>query len=163
MRVSGFQFPVLLGKHRTQPRTQDTKRRTQDTKYGTLDTGHGQQGLARVKHAYSFCEPDLVGTQNMGHGTQNTACLEHGISLVMAFGVGLSGLLLALSLAYDAAGMAGGRLLAIWGILFLVSTPIVRVFMCLHHFTLQKDWKYIALTVWVLMAMALGVVVGAAG
>ena len=89
--------------------------------------------------------------------------LEHGISLVMAFGVGISGLLLALSLVYGALGMAGGQQLAVVGILFLVSTPIVRVFMCLHHFTLQKDWRYIALTVWVLLAMALGIVGGAPG
>ena len=102
-----------------------------------------------------------AGWADKKHGAQRR--LEHGISLVMAFGIMLSGLLLALSLAYDAAGFLGGRMLAVWGILFLVSTPIVRVFMCLHHFVIQKDWKYIALTAWVLLAMALGIALGAAG
>jgi uncharacterized membrane protein len=87
--------------------------------------------------------------------------LEREVSLVMAFGVGLSALLLASSLVFMALGKPNERVLAVMGILILVSTPVARVVMCLNHFTWQKDWKYVALTVWVLLAMLLGLAFGA--
>jgi len=96
--------------------------------------------------------------------------LEHSVSKVMVFGLGLSMLLLVLSMALSflskeswvsRLGIDEGKL-AIAGVLVLVATPVVRVLLCLHHFTLIRDWKYIVLTAWVLLAMILGVVSGAA-
>jgi uncharacterized membrane protein len=87
--------------------------------------------------------------------------LEHSVSMVMLFGIGVSVVLLGVSLVEMALGMGAGAALAVWGMLFLISTPIVRVVMCLRHFSIERDWKYVALTLWVLAAMLAGAIIGA--
>lgn len=94
--------------------------------------------------------------------------LEQNVSKVMAAGLAASMLMLAMSIVLTLDSWPCvqcpdiGYKLAIAGVLVLVATPIVRVLFCLRHFALIRDWKYIALTMWVLLAMILGVVFGAA-
>lgn len=96
--------------------------------------------------------------------------LEHRVSMLMMLGLSLSMLLLALSIALSFLGLESWVLrlgiewesLAIAGVLVLIATPVIRVLFCLQHFAAVRDWKYIALTIWVLFGMVLGVVLGAA-
>ncbi len=90
------------------------------------------------------------------------AGLEPNVSRLMAIGLGTAAMLMVAGMALSLSGNANGANLSTFGIYALIATPILRVFMCLNHFAGEKDWRYVALTAWVLVAMLIGMALGAA-
>lgn len=67
-------------------------------------------------------------------------------------------------------GEVAGRLLqgdpnavVILGLLILLFTPILRVAVSTIGFAIQRDWAYVAITLYVLVVLGVGFLVGAAG
>ena len=64
-----------------------------------------------------------------------------------------------------AAGLLGGdpSAVVILGLLILLFTPIVRVAVSTLGFAFQRDWTYVAITLYVLAVLGVSFLIGAAG
>lgn len=60
-------------------------------------------------------------------------------------------------------GVAHGRgeAIAMLGVLFLIATPVVRVMMSIAVFAMQRDRRYVAITITVLVLLVISFITGA--
>jgi uncharacterized membrane protein len=54
-------------------------------------------------------------------------------------------------------------LLSVAGVVILILTPISRIFASIAAFTVSRDFKFVAITVFVAMAVALAIFLGVTG
>jgi uncharacterized membrane protein len=86
--------------------------------------------------------------------------LEHAVGFVLRAGVMLSSACLALGLVLSISGAAlsaAGLLLQI-GMLVLLATPVARVLVSITEYIRERDWRFTALTLIVLVELLASVV-----
>lgn len=88
-----------------------------------------------------------------------TASSRRLVGLVLGVGVYGSVVLILVGFlltAFPATGKTG-LALAQGGVLLLISTPVLRVTVCVAAFVRERDWTYVAITAAVLAMLALSV------
>jgi uncharacterized membrane protein len=84
----------------------------------------------------------------------DSARLEHTIGLALRFGVTTSSICLAAGLVATFAGRSGAADLMLHaGVILLLTTPVVRVFISIVEYVRERDWTFVALTTIVLMEL----------
>jgi uncharacterized membrane protein len=83
--------------------------------------------------------------------------LERAIGVVLRVGVVVSSLCFGAGLALTFAGTpAAANLLLQVGIVVLLATPVARVVVSVVEYAQERDWTFTALTVIVLLELAVG-------
>lgn len=85
--------------------------------------------------------------------------LKGVIRYVIKIGVFISSFFFTLSIAAFIMNVPSAKILALYGLAVLFSVPIIRVLVTLRHFIIRKNIIFITLSIWVLIAMLLGVLV----
>ncbi len=120
-------------------------------------------------------KPDLVADD-----VRNTAVRDHKrVQLVLRVGLAIACVLMAIGTLIEAArgnalairatpldvvsgGFTAQRMILL-GIVALALTPAVRVIALIFTWSRERDWRFVAVAVWVALTLALAIAFGRAG
>ena len=88
---------------------------------------------------------------------------EETLGRLLAMGVVVSAVLLALGLVIWLTGLGGGHLLMMAGLVLLMATPIMRVALSVIEYVRLNDWLFSITTLLVLMVLLTSVLVALRG
>jgi uncharacterized membrane protein len=89
--------------------------------------------------------------------------LRGALSRTLSAGVLLSGASIGIGLALSALGRSRGEAWLLFGIVALVATPYLRVAQLAAAFARRREWRFLALSLTVLLLMTFGAFLGAQG
>jgi uncharacterized membrane protein len=130
--------------------------------------GHGDSGHGRARAARTGAAPRRVDVDRVVHHTLVAGVTVGLVLLIVGLALTVAGRggLTVLSLKAPAAVRAAAHLRApgfySLGLFALILTPFIRVLGSIVAFATARDWRFVAVTVAVLVVMVVSIAVGAA-